>query len=136
MDQLLAAVDLGSNSFRLSIGRIVQQDGTPQIYQIDRLKETVRLAAGLDAENAWATTPSSAPSPSSNVSAIACAVSIPTACAVATNTFRVARNTRDFLPRAEAALGFPIEVIAGREEARLIFSGVVHTLPLRPTSAW
>ena len=47
MDQLLAAVDLGSNSFRLSIGRIVQQDGTPQIYQIDRLKETVRLAAGL-----------------------------------------------------------------------------------------
>ena len=45
MDQLLAAVDLGSNSFRLSIGRIVQQDGTPQIYQIDRLKETVRLAA-------------------------------------------------------------------------------------------
>ena len=50
MDQLLAAVDLGSNSFRLSIGRIVQQDGTPQIYQIDRLKETVRLAAGLDSE--------------------------------------------------------------------------------------
>lgn len=52
--------------------------------------------------------------------------------AVATNTFRVARNTRDFLPRAEAALGFPIEVIAGREEARLIFSGVVHTLPPSP----
>ena len=48
---------------------------------------------------------------------------------MATNTFRVARNTRDFLPRAEAALGFPIEVIAGREEARLIFSGVVHTCP-------
>ena len=39
MDQLLAAVDLGSNSFRLSIGRIVQQDGTPQIYQIDRLRK-------------------------------------------------------------------------------------------------
>src|SRR5690606_34844571 len=49
--------------------------------------------------------------------------------AVATNTFRVARNTADFLPRAQAALGFPIEIIAGREEARLIFSGVAHTLP-------
>lgn len=50
--------------------------------------------------------------------------------AVATNTFRVARNVADFLPRAEAALGFPIEVIAGREEARLIYSGVSHTLPI------
>src|SRR3546814_2589780 len=49
MDHLLAAVDLGSNSFRLSIGRVVQQEGGAQsIYQIDRLKETVRLAAGLD----------------------------------------------------------------------------------------
>ncbi|MGN6976969.1 Ppx/GppA phosphatase family protein, partial [Neisseria sp. P0006.S006] len=48
---------------------------------------------------------------------------------VATNTFRVAKNIAQFLPRAEAALGFPIEVIAGREEARLIYTGVVHTLP-------
>lgn len=48
MDHLLAAVDLGSNSFRLSIGRVIQQDGVAQIYQIDRMKETVRLAAGLD----------------------------------------------------------------------------------------
>ena len=47
MDHLLAAVDLGSNSFRLSIGRVVQQDGKAQIYAIDRLKESVRLAAGL-----------------------------------------------------------------------------------------
>lgn len=133
MDQLLAAVDLGSNSFRLSIGRIVQQDGTPQIYQIDRLKETVRLAAGLDAEKRLGD------------DAIERAIAVlerfgdrlrsfhPNRVrAVATNTFRVARNTRDFLPRAEAALGFPIEVIAGREEARLIFSGVVHTLPPSP----
>ena len=136
MDQLLAAVDLGSNSFRLSIGRIVQQDGTPQIYQIDRLKETVRLAAGLDTEKRLGD------------EAIERAIAVlerfgerlrsfhNRVRAVATNTFRVARNTRDFLPRAEAALGFPIEVIAGREEARLIFSGVVHTLPPRPTSAW
>lgn len=49
--------------------------------------------------------------------------------AVATNTLRVAKNAVQFLDKAEAALGFPIEVIAGREEARLIYLGVAHTLP-------
>ena len=130
MEHLLAAVDLGSNSFRLSIGRVSVQNGVKHIYQIDRLKETVRLAAGL------------------NAAKILDDVSIEKAIevlhrfgerlrsfhpervrAVATNTFRVARNVPDFLPRAEAALGFPIEVIAGREEARLIYTGVSHTLP-------
>jgi exopolyphosphatase/guanosine-5'-triphosphate,3'-diphosphate pyrophosphatase len=133
MDHLLAAVDLGSNSFRLSIGRVEQQDETVQIYQIDRLKETVRLAAGLDNDKRLST------------DAVDRAVAVlerfgerlrsfhPNRVrAVATNTFRVARNTAEFLPRAEAALGFPIEVIAGREEARLIFSGVVHSLPPSP----
>src|SRR3546814_19680930 len=52
--------------------------------------------------------------------------------AVATNTFRIARNIDDILPRAEAALGFPIEVIAGQEEARLIFSGITNVLPPSP----
>jgi len=130
MDHLLAAMDLGSNSFRLSIGRVVQQDGGAQIYQIDRLKETVRLAAGLDADKQL------------RPDAIERAVAVlerfgerlrsfhPNRVrAVATNTFRVARNTKDFMPLAEAALGFPIEVIAGREEARLIYLGVMHTLP-------
>ncbi|VFR80725.1 Exopolyphosphatase [plant metagenome] len=131
MEHLLAAVDLGSNSFRLSIGRVVQQEaGIAQIYQIDRLKETVRLAAGLDASKRLSD------------DAIARAIAVlerfgerlrsfhPNRVrAVATNTFRVARNTPEFLPRASEALGFPIEVIAGREEARLIFSGVAHSLP-------
>lgn len=130
MDHLLAAVDLGSNSFRLSIGRVVQQDGVAQIYQIDRLKETVRLAAGLTADKRL------------DSDAIGRAVAVlerfgerlrsfhPNRVrAVATNTFRVARNTQEFLPSAQAALGFPIEVIAGREEARLIYLGVMHTLP-------
>ncbi len=134
MDHLLAAVDLGSNSFRLSIGRVVQrEDGARSIYQIDRLKETVRLAAGLDHEKRL------------DEPAVERAVAVlerfgerlrsfhPSRVrAVATNTFRVARNTPEFLPRAQAALGFPIEVIVGREEARLIFSGVVHTLPCSP----
>ena len=130
MEHLLAAVDLGSNSFRLSIGRIHDENGIRQIYQIDRLKETVRLAAGLDNQKIL------------SENAIDRAVDVlerfgerlrhfhPSRVrAVATNTFRVARNAPEFLPRAEAALGFPIEVIAGREEARLIYAGVSHTLP-------
>ena len=52
---------------------------------------------------------------------------------MATNTFRVAKNAATFLPQAEAALGFPIDVIAGHEEARLIYLGVAHVLP--PSSA-
>lgn len=130
MDYLLAAVDLGSNSFRLSIGRVVQQDGIAQIYAVDRLKESVRLAAGLGDDK------------------VICEEAIQRAItvlkrfgerlegfhpnrvrAVATNTFRVARNVAEILPRAEAALGFPIEVIAGYEEARLIFSGISNELP-------
>ena len=130
MDHLLAAVDLGSNSFRLSIGRVVQQNGVAQIYQIDRLKETVRLAAGLGSNKVL------------DAPAIERAIAVlerfgerlrsfqpHRVRAVATNTFRVARNTSDFLPDAEAALGFPIDVIAGREEARLIYLGVMHSLP-------
>ncbi|MDP4590740.1 MAG: exopolyphosphatase, partial [Burkholderiaceae bacterium] len=130
MEHLLAAVDLGSNSFRLSVARIELINGIAQIYQIDRLKETVRLAAGLNEHKIL------------EESAIERAISVlhrfgerldsfhPSRVrAVATNTFRVARNTNDFLPRAETALGFPIEVIAGKEEARLIYTGVNHTLP-------
>jgi exopolyphosphatase/guanosine-5'-triphosphate,3'-diphosphate pyrophosphatase len=133
MDYLLAAVDLGSNSFRLSIGRVVQQDGIAQIYAIDRLKESVRLAAGLDDNKVI------------SEEAIQRAITIlkrfgerldgfhPNRVrAVATNTFRIARNAAEILPRAEAALGFPIEVIAGQEEARLIFSGITNELPPSP----
>ncbi|MEY3670985.1 MAG: exopolyphosphatase [Pseudomonadota bacterium] len=134
MKNLLAAVDLGSNSFRLSIGRVAEQNGTKHIYQIDRLKETVRLAAGLDSAKML------------NQESINRAIEVlhifgdrlrtfhpDRVRAVATNTFRVARNVADFLPEAEAALGFPIEVIAGREEARLIYTGVSHTLPVSQT---
>lgn len=130
MDHILAAIDLGSNSFRLSIGRVVQQHGVAQIYAIDRLKESVRLAAGLGPDKIL------------DEVAIERAIAVlkrfgerlsgfhPNRVrAVATNTFRVARNVAQILPRAEAALGFPIEVIAGQEEARLIFSGVANELP-------
>lgn len=124
--EYVAAVDMGSNSFRLQVGRIVGN----QIYPLDGLKETVRLAAGL--------MPDKRLDHSSQQRGLAALSRFgerlrgfaPDAVrAVATNTLRVAKNGPEFIEQAEAALGFPIEVIAGREEARLIYLGVVHTLP-------
>ncbi len=133
MNHLIAAIDLGSNSFRLLIGRVVTEAGIAQVFPVDRMKETVRLAAGLRTDKVL------------DDAAVDRAVAVlerfgerlrsfhpDRVRAVATNTFRVARNVADFLPRAEAALGFPIEIIAGREEARLIFAGVAHSLPASP----
>ncbi len=122
----VAAVDMGSNSFRLQVGRIVGN----QIYPLDGLKETVRLAAGL--------TPEKLLDDASQARAMAALARFgerlrgfaPDAVrAVATNAMRVAKNGPQFLLQAEQVLGFPIEVIAGREEARLIYLGVAHTLP-------
>ena len=124
---LLAAVDLGSNSFHLQVGRVV--DG--QIYPLDALREMVRLGAGLTAEKRI--------DRATQVRALAALERIgerlrglPRGAvrAVGTNTLRVAKNAPQFLREARAALGFPIEVIAGREEARLIYLGVAHSLPL------
>lgn len=123
----VAAVDLGSNSFRLQVGRVVDD----QIYRMDSLKEPVRLASGLTEEKHL--------DQASQRRALAAlsrfgerlrgfqpeAVRV-----VATNTLRVAKNAADFLLPAEEALGFPIEIIGGREEARLIYIGVTHCLPL------
>jgi exopolyphosphatase / guanosine-5'-triphosphate,3'-diphosphate pyrophosphatase len=122
--ELIAAIDLGSNSFRLQIGRVVGN----LIYPLDSLKESVRLAAGL--------TPEKMLDGASQLRALDALSRFgerlrgfqPSAVrAVATNTLRVAKNAAYFLPEAEAALGFPIEVIAGREEARLIYLGVAHS---------
>src|SRR5690606_38179038 len=133
MDTLLAAVDLGSNSFRLSIGRVVQLDGVAQIYAIDRLKEHVRMAAGLQADNRL--------DQDSIDRAIAALKRFAERIegfhpnrvrAVATNTFRTATNAQEVLPLLEEALGFPIEIISGQEEARLIFTGISHELPPSP----
>jgi len=124
--ELIAAVDLGSNSFRLQVGRVVGN----QIYPLDSLKESVRLAAGLTVEKTI-----DDPAQERAVEALARfgerlrGFAADSVRAVATNTLRVAKNAPQFLPRAEAALGFPIEVIAGREEARLIYLGVAHSLP-------
>ncbi len=123
---MLAAVDLGSNSFRLQVGRVVGD----QIYPLDSLREPVRLAAGL--------TPDKLLDEASQQRAVAClrrfgerlrSLPVEAVRAVGTNSLRVAKNAPAFLKRAQIALGFPIEVVAGREEARLIYLGVTHSLP-------
>jgi len=126
----LAAIDIGSNSFRLEIGQL-----SPGRYKrIDYLKETVRLGAGLDAQAQL--------TEDAMQRGLAClrrfaqrldgyaAVQVR---AVATQTLREAQNRNAFLARAQAALGYPIEVISGREEARLIFAGVAR---LQPSDEW
>jgi exopolyphosphatase/guanosine-5'-triphosphate,3'-diphosphate pyrophosphatase len=123
----LAAVDLGSNSFRLEVARVVDD----QIYPLDSLREPVRLAAGL--------TPAKRLDEASQARALEAlrrfaerlrGLPREAVRAVGTNTLRVAKNGKEFLARAQAALGFPIEVVAGKEEARLIYLGVAHSLPV------
>ncbi len=122
----LAAVDLGSNSFKLQVARIVED----QLYPLDALKEPVRLTAGIGADKRL--------DGASQTRALACLGrfserlrGLPQAAVrcVGTSALRVAENSEEFLQLAEATLGYPIEIIAGREEARLIYIGVAHSLP-------
>ncbi|MEW6765302.1 MAG: exopolyphosphatase [Pseudomonadota bacterium] len=121
---LLAAIDLGSNSFHMVVVRLL--DG--QVQVLDRIKEMVRLGGGLDDDHNL--------SPDAAERALDCLArfgqrlrDMPRGSvrAVGTNTLRRAQNSAEFLKRAEQALGHPIEIIAGREEARLIYLGVAHT---------
>jgi exopolyphosphatase / guanosine-5'-triphosphate,3'-diphosphate pyrophosphatase len=122
----LAAVDLGSNSFRLLIAK--EEGG--QIVPISTHREAVRLAGGLDRDNAL----------SEQKIAEACvalerfrerlaSIAPERVRAVATSTYRVAGNARELLHQSEQALGLPINIISGAEEARLIYLGCAHTLP-------
>ncbi len=123
---LLAAVDLGSNSFRLEIGKV---DGA-HIARHGYWKETVRLAAGLD-ENKKLTKKSIdvAVETLARMNERLRGMKGEHVRAVGTETLRQALNLDEFLLEAQHALGFPIEVISGREEARLVFEGCMHTLP-------
>jgi exopolyphosphatase/guanosine-5'-triphosphate,3'-diphosphate pyrophosphatase len=123
---LLAAVDLGSNSFHLQIGRVVEG----QIYPLDALREPVRLGAGLTADKRLdRATQARALETLERFGERLRGWPREAVRAVGTNTLRVARNAPQFLRDARAALGFPIEVIAGLEEARLIYLGVAHSMP-------
>ncbi|WP_024558721.1 exopolyphosphatase [Franconibacter pulveris 1160] len=126
--QEFAAVDLGSNSFHMVIARVV--DGAMQI--IGRLKQRVHLADGLDANNML--TEEAMERGLSCLSLFAERLqgfSPANVCIVGTHTLRQAVNAPEFLKRAEQVIPYPIEIISGNEEARLIFMGVEHTQPER-----
>ena len=124
--ELLAAVDLGSNSFHLVVARY-EHGG---LRLIDRLRDSVRLAMGLRPDRSL--------DPERRERALEClarfgqrlrALPPERVRAVATNTVRQLANPQTFLLPAETALGHPIEVVSGREEARLIYLGVAHGMP-------
>ena len=122
----LAAIDMGSNSFRLEIAQLNGE----RYRRIDYLKETVRLGAGLDASGYL--------SDDAAVRGLDCLARFARRLegfgsaqvrAVATQTLREARNRDAFLARAQTVLARPIEIISGREEARLIYAGVARLQP-------
>jgi len=126
---LLAAIDLGSNSFHMVIARYT----LGQLRVVDRLRETVRMADGLDGKGGL--------SAEARQRALECLArfgqrirAIPSVRvrALATNTVRQLRSPQAFLMPAETALGHAIEVVSGREEARLIYLGVAHAQPPKP----
>ena len=123
---LLAAVDLGSNSFRLEIGRYDRG----QINRTEYLKETVRQGNGLDADrNLTLDAMQRGWDCLARFGERLAGFKSDHVRAVATQTLREARNRNEFLTKAHKILGFPIDVIPGREEARLIYQGVAHMLP-------
>lgn len=123
--EMLAAIDMGSNSFHMVVARLVHGE----IRTLEKMGEKVQLGAGLDQYNRL--------TEEAQTRALEClsrfaqrlqgmppeAVQV-----VGTNALRVARNAHQFMNRAEEVLGYPVEIIAGREEARLIYLGVSHTL--------
>jgi len=124
--ELLAAVDLGSNSFHLVVARY-EHGG---LRLIGRLRDSVRLAMGLRPDRSL--------DPERRERALEClarfgqrlrALPPERVRAVATNTVRQLANPQTFLLPAETALGHPIEVVSVREEARLIYLGVAHGMP-------
>ena len=122
----LAAVDLGSNTFRLQVGRVIDD----QIYALDSLKEPVRLASGLTVGKTLdEAAQKRALTALSRFGQRLRGFEADSVRVVATSALRQAKNAAAFLPCAEEALGFPIEIISGREEARLIYIGAHHALP-------
>lgn len=124
-DDLIAAIDLGSNSFHM----VVAQEFQGEIRTLEKRGQKVQLAAGLDDNNQL--------SEAAQQRGLEClrefaqriqGMNPERVSVLATNALRAARNRQEFIVRAEEILGYPIEVIAGREEARLIYLGVSHTL--------
>lgn len=127
IEKNIAAIDLGSNSFHMVVAKVVGQD----LQVVSRHKQRVKLASGLDAQNNL--------NNAAMQRGLDClkmfaerleGIEPENVRIVATHTLRVAKNARIFLERARAVLPYPIEVIPGEEEARLIYTGVAHTQPV------
>ena len=123
--QTYAALDLGSNSFHL----IVARDRGDRLQVVDKHREMVRLAEGLGPANMLA--------PKTTARALECLERLGQRLrqlparnvrVVGTNTLRKARNSPQFIAHAQEVLGHQVEIISGREEARLIYLGVSHFL--------
>lgn len=122
---LLAAIDLGSNSFHMVVARVTQNE----VRRVNRLSEKVHLGASLNENNCL--------TEEGQQRALAClerfaqqidGIDATRVRVVGTNTLRVAKNGEVFRQKAEKILSCPIEVVSGREEARLIYLGVSHSL--------
>ena len=122
----LAALDLGSNSFHLVLARKIKGE----LSLLKRMGEKVQLAAGLDDQGYL--------SEEAQERGLEClqrmapfvqGLDESQVRVVGTNALRAAHNSHEFIQRAQELLNIPIEVIAGREEARLIYAGVIHTSP-------
>ena len=123
---LVAAIDLGSNSFHLIIGRELHGE----FVILDRLRDPVRLAAGLDdSDYLDSETLDRMLASLRRFGQRVADIPRERVRAIGTNTFRKAKGPKDLLGRASTALGSPIEVLSGHEEARLIYLGVAHDQP-------
>ncbi|MFU8876888.1 MAG: exopolyphosphatase [Wenzhouxiangellaceae bacterium] len=125
---LYAAVDLGSNSFHMLVARREHDE----LRVIDRIREMVRIAGGLDARgNLDAATRDRALACLSRFGQRIAGIPVHQVRAVGTQTFRRMRHPESFLIVAETALGSAIDIISGREEARLVWQGVSQGTALK-----
>ncbi|WP_349735615.1 Ppx/GppA family phosphatase [Pseudomonas jessenii] len=130
---LFAAIDLGSNAFRLMIGQSVRRNQQMVIQEVKTLREPVRLAEGLQGgaldelalDRGWQAL--------ARFGKKLRGFEAGRVRAVATSAVREADNAPLFLASAERHLGFRIDVISGHEEAQLVYAGVAHTLPTQTT---
>lgn len=128
---LVAGIDLGSNSFKLMIARVKKKGNEFHLREIDTIKSTVRLASGLSEDNVLSDEIIDKALnalmrfgdrlqnfPKKNV------------CVIATNTFRIGTNSKILIKEGEKLLGFPIKILSGEEEAKLVFKGSSHVSPV------
>ena len=129
MSKNLAILDLGSNSFHMLV---VSLEDNGNLHIIDKLNDRARLAAGLD-KNKYLTDEAQERALQYFRQYSERLLDFEVGCvrAVATDIFRKAKNGLEFLEKAEKVLGWPIEIISGIEEARLIYKGVSHDFPTK-----